>query len=168
MEFEIEVVYFLKVVFGPDSIMSIISVDDEFSSYEEVEEKIQHLQDTEKFKLWKRDSRTIAAAIKRMPKRVFNPEVKYNELLYCCVYGGRETKDELRSMRQRCPYQIKFRCTQDGQRLRVVSITPNHNHGPAETPVEMDIVESKVPDQVGGARDYGYCEELSTRSGGWS
>ena len=23
----------------------------------------------------------------------------------------------------------------------------------------MDIVESKVPDQVGGARDYGYCGE---------
>ena len=133
------------------SKMSIISVDDEFSSYEEVEEKIQQLQDTEKFKLWKRDSRTIAAAIKRMPKRVFNPEVKYNELLYCCVYGGRETKDELRSMRQRCPYQIKFRCTQDGQRLRVVSITPNHNHGPAETP-DMDVAESKVPDQVSRTR----------------
>ena len=32
----------------------------------------------------------------------------------------------------------------------------------------MDIVESKVPDQVGGARDYGYCGDLSTRSGGWS
>ncbi|BFZ04355.1 hypothetical protein BsWGS_07394 [Bradybaena similaris] len=112
--------------------MSIINVDDEFASYEEVEQKIQELQEAEKFKLWKRDSRTIAAAIKRMPKRVFNPDVKYNELLYCCVYGGREKKDELRSMRQRCPYQIKFRCTQDGQRLRVVSITAKHNHSPAD------------------------------------
>ncbi|CAG5124035.1 unnamed protein product [Candidula unifasciata] len=112
--------------------MSIINVDDEFSSYEEVEQKIQELQETEKFKLWKRDSRTIAAAIKRMPKR----------LLYCCVYGGREKKDELRSMRQRCPYQIKFRCTQDGQRLRVVSITDQHNHSPVDFPdVEMDRVE---------------------------
>ncbi|CAL1537056.1 unnamed protein product, partial [Lymnaea stagnalis] len=73
-----------------------------------------------------------------MPKRIFNPEVKYNELLYCCVYGGREKKDELRSMRQRCPYQIKFRCTQDGQRLRVVSITPKHNHGPIDFP-ELEI-----------------------------
>lgn len=118
--------------------MSIINVDDEFISYDEVEQKIQELQDKEKFKLWKRDSRTIAAAIKRMPKRIFNPEVKYNELLYCCVYGGREKKDELRSMRQRCPYQIKFRCTQDGQRLRVVSITPKHNHGPIDFP-ELDI-----------------------------
>lgn len=122
--------------------MSVINVDDEFASYEEVEQKIQELQDKEQFKLWKRDSRTIAAAIKRMPKRVFNPDVKYNELLYCCVYGGREKKDELRSMRQRCPYQIKFRCTQDGQRLRVVSITPKHNHGPAEYPeAEMDRLD---------------------------
>ena len=48
----------------------IINVDDEFNSYEEVEQKIQELQEKEKFKLWKRDSRTIGAAIKRMPKRV--------------------------------------------------------------------------------------------------
>ncbi|XP_005094986.1 uncharacterized protein C1683.06c [Aplysia californica] len=128
--------------------MSIINVDDEFNSYEEVEQKIQELQDKEKFKLWKRDSRTIGAAIKRMPKRVFNPEVKYNELLYCCVYGGREKKDELRSMRQRCPYQVKFRCTQDGQRLRVVSITPTHNHGPIEyTDMEVDRRDSSPPSQ---------------------
>uniref|UniRef100_A0A2C9JLM9 Uncharacterized protein n=1 Tax=Biomphalaria glabrata TaxID=6526 RepID=A0A2C9JLM9_BIOGL len=129
--------------------MSIINVDDEFSSYDEVEHKIQELQDKEKFKLWKRDSRTIAAAIKRMPKRIFSPDVKYNELLYCCVYGGREKKDELRSMRQKCPYQIKFRCTQDGQRLRVVSITPNHNHGPIDYP-EAEVIkqEEKLDDLV--------------------
>ena len=55
------------------------------------------------------------------------------------MYGGREKKDELRSMRQRCPYQVKFRCTQDGQRLRVVSIVPNHNHGPIEyADIEVD------------------------------
>jgi len=121
----------------------IINVDDEFDSYDEVERKINELQEKERCKLWKRDSRTIGAAIKRMPKRVgsvkvFNPEVKYNELLYCCVYGGREKKDELKSMRQRCPYQVKFRCTQDGQRLRVVSITPDHNHEPLEV-AEMEV-----------------------------
>ncbi|KAH9525618.1 hypothetical protein Btru_001869 [Bulinus truncatus] len=128
--------------------MSIINVDDEFASYDEVEHKIQELQDKEKFKLWKRDSRTIAAAIKRMPKRIFSPDVKYNELLYCCVYGGREKKDELRSMRQKCPYQIKFRCTQDGQRLRVVSITPKHNHGPTDYPDTEFVKQEEKQEEV--------------------
>ncbi|XP_059149062.1 nucleoside hydrolase-like [Physella acuta] len=122
--------------------MSIIKLDQEFSSYDEVEEKIQELQDKEKFRLWKRDSRTIAAAIKRMPRRTFNPDVKYNELLYCCVKGGREKKDDNRSMRQRCPYQIKFRCTSDGQRLKVVAFTTKHNHDPMEfAEVEMEKAE---------------------------
>ncbi|BFZ00022.1 hypothetical protein BsWGS_03060 [Bradybaena similaris] len=122
--------------------MSVININDEFASYEEVEQKIQELQEAEKFKLRKKDSRTIAAALKRMPKRVFNPDIKYNELLYCCAYGGREKKDDLQSGRQTCPYQIKFRCTQDGQRLRVVSITAKHNHGPSDFPdVDMECTE---------------------------
>ena len=54
----------------------IINVDDEFDSYDEVERKIKELQETEKSKLWKRDSRTIGAAIKRMPKRVGSIKVK--------------------------------------------------------------------------------------------
>ena len=63
---------------------------DKFSSYDDFENKIKAYEDKTFVKLWRRDSTTIAAAMKRAPKRVFKPEIKYQELVYCCVQGGRE------------------------------------------------------------------------------
>ncbi len=38
--------------------------------------------------LWKREARTIASAQKRV-ERYMKPELKYYQLKYCCIHGGK-------------------------------------------------------------------------------
>ena len=66
------------------------SVADNFSSYAQLEEKVKSYQSSKYVQMWKRDCRTTATAQKRMSKRHFNPDIKYCELWYSCLHGGRK------------------------------------------------------------------------------
>ena len=48
------------------------------------------------FKLYKRDSRTIETAIRRAPNRKFKSDIKYADLVYCCIHGGKKFKSEFK------------------------------------------------------------------------
>jgi len=46
--------------------------------------------------MWMRDTRTIAAVAKRVPKRaaLMKPELKYYNVRYCCIHGGQAFRKE--------------------------------------------------------------------------
>ena len=115
-------------------------VGDTFSSFDEFEKKVKLFEEKTFVKIWRRDSRTIAAAKKRAPKREFKPEIKYQELVYCCVQGGRDFKSSSKgerpqtsTFRQKCPFKIKIRASIDGQKLVVGDICDEHNHDVSKT-----------------------------------
>ena len=67
-------------------------VDAEFSTYEDLEKEIDSYQKEHFVQFYKRDSRTIANALRRAPNREFNKDIKYSELVYCCIQGGKKYK----------------------------------------------------------------------------
>ena len=68
-----------------------ITVGDIFSSFEEVKKKIEEYSESKFTQLWLRDARTIEAAAKRVPKRAarMKAELKYAQVVYCCIHGGK-------------------------------------------------------------------------------
>ena len=67
------------------------SVGDKFPSFEQLEAKIKTYEEQNYVKLWKRDCRTIEAARKRM-NRSLSENIKYYEVIYCCIHGGKKFK----------------------------------------------------------------------------
>ena len=65
------------------------SVNDVVNSFEELERKIKQYRVKKQVQLWRRDSRTIEAASKRID-RYLDELVKYYELTYSCIHGGRK------------------------------------------------------------------------------
>ena len=66
--------------------------DEKFNSFEEVQRWIDDYQRQNYVQLYISDSRTIAAAQKRLPKRQLKTELKYYQVTYACVHGGRKYK----------------------------------------------------------------------------
>ena len=64
----------------------MFEVGEGFGSYEELEEKIQLIRKENFIDLWKRDSRTITAAQKRLTKEL-NPKLKYYEVYMLSDYN---------------------------------------------------------------------------------
>ena len=73
-----------------------LSVGDNFSTFEELERKLQDVQDTTHIQLWYRDSRTLEGAKKRYPITVSkaNTQLKYYSITLACVCGGRRRSDK--------------------------------------------------------------------------
>ena len=65
------------------------SVNDIFNSFDEVDKKIKQYEGKKAVQLWKRDSRTIEAARKRIDRHL-DKQIKYYELTYSCIHGGRK------------------------------------------------------------------------------
>ena len=67
-----------------------------FSSYTDVEAKIKAYQREKFVQLNRRDSRTLAAAGKRVPKRVEGARIdlQYYSVHFACVFGGKKYKSE--------------------------------------------------------------------------
>lgn len=68
------------------------TVGEKFNSVEEFELKLEAYKKQAFVEFWRRDSRTIAAARKRGVDRPLKAELKYYDLKYCCVDGGRAFK----------------------------------------------------------------------------
>ena len=73
-----------------------LSVGDKFSTFEELERKIQDVQDATNVQLWYRDSRTLEGAKRRYPVAVSkaNTRLKYYTITLACVCGGRKHSDK--------------------------------------------------------------------------
>ena len=63
------------------------AVGDSFQSFEEVEDSIRRYKEVHFVEFWKKDTRTIQAASKRL-NRPLLPRLKYYEVKYCCIHGG--------------------------------------------------------------------------------
>ena len=63
---------------------------EKFSSFEDLEKKIQLYKKAKFVELWRRDCRTITAARKRGVDRPIKAVLKYYQLKYCCVHGGQK------------------------------------------------------------------------------
>ena len=66
-------------------------IGDKFHSFEDLERKIKQYETKHYVKLWKRDSKTIETAQKRLD-RVLCKNIKYYNLTYSCIHGGRSFK----------------------------------------------------------------------------
>ena len=67
------------------------SVGERFSSYTELEEKIRTYEQQTFCQLWKRDSRTIESAQKRLNHHL-SENIKYYGVTFGCIHGGRRFK----------------------------------------------------------------------------
>ena len=69
-------------------------IGEKFSSFMDVERKIKNYEKSKLVQLTRRDSRMLEAAAKRVPKRVEGApsELKYYEVQYTCLFGGKVYK----------------------------------------------------------------------------
>ena len=68
------------------------TIGDIFSSFSELKDKIEDFEKANFVQLYIRRSRSIEAAAKRAPKKQFNEELKYYEVEYSCIHGGKVFK----------------------------------------------------------------------------
>ena len=120
---------------GIDTTENIFYVGQRFSSLDELERIKSKYEDDNFCELWKKDVRTLAAAQKRVPKRIAiaNPSLYYYSLLLSCKFGGEPKKRKIRvrktkSFRQGCSFEVYLALALDGQALEVTHITEGHNH----------------------------------------
>ena len=66
----------------------------EFSSFEELSKSVKKWEEANFVTLYTRSSRGLEAARRRAPRRTFAEELKFSELDYACVHGGREYKSK--------------------------------------------------------------------------
>ena len=71
--------------------MVSFAVGESFSSFQELESKVKLYEEEQYVQLWKRDSRTVQTAQKRMTRHL-SEEIKYYELTLCCIHGGKKFK----------------------------------------------------------------------------
>ena len=76
-----------------------IQVGSSFSSFDDLENRITQYQEDRFVQYYKRDSRSIEAASKRAPSKSFNPRIKYSELVYSCIHGGKKFKSKSKGYR---------------------------------------------------------------------
>ncbi len=76
-----------------------ISTGATFNSFDELEKEIMKYQHENYVQFYKRDSRTIDAALRRAPNRNFNPSIQYSEVVYSCIHGGKKFKSESKGKR---------------------------------------------------------------------
>jgi hypothetical protein len=118
---------------------------EKFSSYADLEKKIVDYQRIKYASLWKRDSRTFDASIKKksisadkVPSIKIKKKLKYYEIRYACIHGGRKQKSasagkrKSNMFRQDCPFFMVVRLSEDGNFLSVRSVDDKHNHAPTE------------------------------------
>ena len=116
-------------------------VGETFNTFPELEKKINDFEKSNCVKLWKRDSRTIQSAVKnkrisaeKAPSVDDQDELRYYEIHYACVHGGRTHKSASKgartahTFRNDCPFNLSLRLTDDGKSLSVRSINTEHNH----------------------------------------
>lgn len=66
----------------------------QFSSFEELEVAVKRYQEQTGTQLYKRDSRTVEAASKRNTRKNYKEEIRYSEINYFCVHGGKLYRSE--------------------------------------------------------------------------
>ena len=79
--------------FNQDEDNVSFSIGETFKTFEEVQQKVQQYEKSTSVQFWIRDSRTIEAAQRRID-RPLNSSLKYYEVVYACIHGGRKFKSQ--------------------------------------------------------------------------
>ena len=92
--------------------------------------------------LYRRDSRSLDAAVKQKRNsadKVKNRDLKFYELKYSCIHGGRNYKGRGKGIRDSSTFQMKCHCSislrlsEDGNQLVVTQLNLSHeNHDVGE------------------------------------
>lgn len=82
-----------------------LNIGDEFYCLEAVEEALRLYEEKHNVKLYKRDVRSLQALLKRSLKlqklEKINESLKYGQLLYCCVFGGKRKAQKMACIDER-------------------------------------------------------------------
>ena len=70
-----------------------LAVGESFESFEELKLKVKQYEEKHFVQFWIRDSRTVDSAQKRLTKKL-NEKIKYYEVVFCCVHGGKKFKSK--------------------------------------------------------------------------
>ena len=83
---------------GNDSVSELVgfAVGERFDSYDDLIFKVKAFKKAMSVQLTQRDSRTLEAARKRVPKRVevTKAELIYYSIHFACVFGGKKYKNK--------------------------------------------------------------------------
>ena len=63
-------------------------VGERFKAFDVMMKKMKEYENHKCVKLWKRDSRTVQAAQKRLT-RPLHEQIRYYEVSFCCIHGGK-------------------------------------------------------------------------------
>ena len=118
----------------------LLKIGHRFYNIEEVKRAKELYEQKHFCELWKRDTRTMESAKKRVPKRVEHAEMplNYYSLKLACKFGGKDVdskklrKRKTNSFRQGCPFEVYLVLSQDGKALEVSNVTLDHNHSPSK------------------------------------
>ncbi|XP_069775813.1 zinc finger SWIM domain-containing protein 1-like isoform X2 [Narcine bancroftii] len=107
----------------------------EFSSYSELHREYRRYQKDCAVQMWTRHSRTIEAQRRRAPKRPMNDALKFAEIDYACIHGGKLFKTKgsgkrpnQKTNKMKCPCVIKVRLSANGNKFVVKEMNESHNH----------------------------------------
>ena len=124
--------------------MADFNIGDEFNTFEDFEVRLKEFEAESFVKLWRRDSRTLAAAQTRIKRlKDANVDIKYAEATYCCVHGGRDFKARTKTgerpntstFRHACGFKIRIKASPNGKKLVVADVVKIHNHEVTENQV---------------------------------
>ncbi|XP_071529158.1 uncharacterized protein [Panulirus ornatus] len=79
--------------------MMAVQVGMEYSNLSELLEAISTYEHENTIKLYRRDTRSIEAASRRCTKKTYNPDIKYTEIDFACIHGGRKFKTKSKGSR---------------------------------------------------------------------
>ncbi|XP_053376767.1 zinc finger SWIM domain-containing protein 3-like [Mercenaria mercenaria] len=133
-------------------------IGEKFPTFLSLQTKIEQYQSANNVQLYRRSSRSLSAAKSRCPNKVFNDDIKFWELSYSCIHGGKQFKargsgarnQSLRSFysffqlfcllclnaiycvfstfRMGCKAEVRLHASADGQTLEVKYVNEIHNH----------------------------------------
>jgi hypothetical protein len=66
-------------------------VGEAFLTFKELQVRIKNYEQAKYMKFWKRDSRTVEGARKRVTRHL-DEKIVYYEVTFCCINGGRKFK----------------------------------------------------------------------------
>lgn len=75
------------------------TVGEIFGTFEELQAKINEYEKANFVQLWKREARTIESAKNRVDRHM-KPELKYYQLKFCCIHGGKKFKPGGKGIRE--------------------------------------------------------------------
>ena len=77
-----------------------LNIEKKFEDFSSLEIAIQQYQQEENVQFFRRSSRTIEKAQQRMPDKKLNERLKYYEISYHCIRGGKNFKSRSTLMRE--------------------------------------------------------------------